>query len=255
MKVKLKVSKSRTANVLFRLKAKFRQFFPSKIKSIYHTPVIINNFNRLAYLQNMIEWLESVGMKNIFIIDNQSTYPPLIQFYSKIKYKVYLLDKNVGHEALWKTHLRMRFCQDYYIYTDPDLFPVTECPPDFIEYFYKTLAKYTKYDKVGFSLKIDDLPEHYEHKQKVLDWEGQYWKNKVSEKLFHANIDTTFALYRPNTYDQRWEKAIRTGFPYMMKHLPWYLDNNNLNEEEKYYIEKATSASSWYEEKLRYKEN
>lgn len=254
MIVRHKVNKKKFTNIFFRLRAKLNVIFPKKIKSFYDTPVIINNFNRLEYLRNMISWLESIGMKKIYIIDNLSTYPPLLKYYEKTKYTVYRLDKNVGHEALWKTHLQMLFCQNYYIYTDPDLMPVEECPNNFIEYFYNVLKDYPEYDKVGFSLKIDDIPDNYLHKQKVLDWESQYWKKKVGDNLFHADIDTTFALYRPNTYDQRWEKAIRTDFPYMMRHLPWYLDTNNLSDEEKYYMEQATSASSWYESKLRYKD-
>lgn len=252
MIVKLKVNKKKFTNIFFRLRAKYFAIFPKKIKSFYDTPVIINNFNRLEYLKNIIAWLESVGMKQIYIIDNLSTYLPLLEFYRKTKYTVYRLDTNVGHEALWKTHLQMRFCNNYYIYTDPDLFPVHECPKDFIEYFYESLKDHPDYDKVGFSLKIDDIPDFYEHKQKVLDWENQYWQKKVAENLFHGNIDTTFALYRPNTYDQRWDKTIRTGFPYMMKHLPWYLDKNNLPEEEIYYLNNASNVSSWNEKELRY---
>ena len=252
MIVNLKVSKKKSANLFFRLKAKYLVLFPKKIKSVFDTPVIINNFNRLEYLQNMIGWLELVGMTKIYIIDNLSTYPPLLEFYKKTKYKVYRLDKNVGHEALWKTHLQMRFCKNYYIYTDPDLIPIKECPKDFIKYFYDVLDKYPEYDKVGFSLKIDDIPNYYEHKQKVLDWEKQYWDKKVGENLYHANIDTTFALYRPSTYCQRWDKAIRSGFPYMMKHLPWYLDKNNLPEEELYYMNNVSNVSSWNEKELRY---
>jgi hypothetical protein len=253
MILKLEVSIKKTANIFFRIKSKYLQLFPPKLKSVFDTPVIINNYNRLEYLKDLIAWLESAGMKNIYIIDNLSTYPPLLEFYKKTKYIVYMLDKNVGHEALWKTHLRMRFCKNYYIYTDPDLIPVDECPKDFIHYFYKVLNQNPEYDKVGFSLKIDDIPDYYEYKQKVLDWESQYWQKKVAENLYHGNIDTTFALYRPNTYDQLWDKAIRTGFPFMMKHLPWYLDKDNLPDEERYYLENASYVSSWIIDNKRYK--
>lgn len=252
MRIKLQVSKSRKANILFRMKIKIRQLFPSKIRSFYQTPVIINNFNRLEYLQNMIKWLESVGMKKIYIIDNLSTYPPLLKFYKKTKYTVYMLDKNVGHEALWKTHLQMRFCQDYYIYTDPDLMPVEECPNNFIEHFYEVLMKYPEYDKVGFSLKIDDIPDYYEHKQKVLEWEAMFWRHEIAPNLYKARIDTTFALYRPNIRHQAWETTLRTGKPYMMKHLPWYVDIKSLSDEEKYYRQYATNASSWVVSHERY---
>jgi hypothetical protein len=248
----LKVSMKKDANILFRLFCKIKNLFSAKRKSIFEIPVIINNFNRLTYLRNLIVWLEKAGMNNIYIIDNLSTYPPLLEFYQKTKYTVFRLDKNLGHDALWKTHLQMLFCKNYYIYTDPDILPLNECPVDFINHFYKILEDNPHYDKVGFGLKIDDLPDFYEHKFKVIEWESQYWTNKIGVNLYHANIDTTFALYRPNTYDQRWDKAIRTDFPYLARHLPWYLDKNNLNEEESYYRNNASGVSSWNESKLRY---
>jgi len=249
MIVNIKVSIKKTANIFFRIKAKY---FTKKIKNIYQTPIIINNYNRLEYLQKQILWLETVGMTNIYIIDNLSTYPPLLDFYKTTKYTVFKLDKNVGHEALWRTHLQMRFCKDFYIYTDPDVIAVEECPQNFIEYFYKILEKYPNFEKVGFSLKIDDIPDFYIHKQKVIDWEKQFWVNEIEKNIFKSKIDTTFALYRPHAKYQCWETTLRTGLPYTLEHLPWYLDMNNLPEEEKYYIKSASNASSWYENKLRY---
>ena len=78
----------------FRIKAKMKGYLPSNKKSIFDTPIIINNYNRLEYLKDLIAWLESAGMKKIYIIDNLSTYPPLLEFYKKIKYTVFKLDKN-----------------------------------------------------------------------------------------------------------------------------------------------------------------
>jgi hypothetical protein len=203
-------------------------------------------------LLKLIEWLESAGMKNIYIIDNLSTYPPLLEYYKKTKYTVFKLDRNVGHEALWRTHIFMYFKNQNYIYTDPDILPVEECPKNFIEHFITILTKYPQIDKVGFSLKIDDIPDYYEHKQKVIDWESQFWEKEIENGVFKAKIDTTFALYRANINHQCWEATLRTGFPYMARHLPWYLDKNNLPEWEKFYKKHVSSASSWNQKQLRY---
>ena len=41
-------------------------------------PIIINNYNRLEMLTKLIHGLENKGYHNLYIIDNQSTYPPLL---------------------------------------------------------------------------------------------------------------------------------------------------------------------------------
>ena len=55
--------------------------------------------------------------------------------------------------------------------TDCDILPDADGPDHFPEYFYETLAANADVTKVGFSLKIDDLPDHYALKSKVLKWE------------------------------------------------------------------------------------
>ena len=60
---------------------------PSEITDYHDIPVIINNFNRLEYLKKLIESLEIRGYRNIYIIDNLSTYPPLLQYYNTCKYQ------------------------------------------------------------------------------------------------------------------------------------------------------------------------
>jgi len=37
----------------------------------------------------------------------------------------------------------------------------------------------------------------------------------------------------------------RTAFPYMAKHLPWYIDSKNPDEENRYYIEQSTLTTYW----------
>lgn len=250
MIIKVKTGLKKQNNIILRLYAKLRNF---KRKPLYYkTPIIINNFNRLTYLKELIEWLEKANMKNIFIVDNNSTYPPLLEFYKKSKYIIFRLNRNIGHEALWKTHLNLLFCKNYYIYTDPDVLPIEECPDNFILYFYEILDKYKEIDKVGFSIKTDDIPDFYEHKKKVLEWEKQFWEKEIEKNIYIADIDTTFALYRPNVRFQAWKTTLRTGYPYMIRHQPWYIDKNNLSKEEMYYQATASNSSSWIISQNRY---
>ena len=187
-------------------------------------------------------------MKNIYIIDNASTYLPLLKFYKKTRYAVFKLNQNVGHLALWKTHIFKWFENTYYVYTDPDILPIENCPLNSVEYFKRILDKYPKNDKVGFGLKIDDLPDYYSLKNKVIDWESQYWKNEIEKNLYIAKIDTTFALYRPNTKGDWQLSALRTGGKYIARHLSWYIDYKKLSLEDEFYMKTANNASSWNQE-------
>lgn len=210
-------------------------------------PIIINNFNRLEMLVKLINALEERGYTNIYILDNASTYPPLLEYYKSCKYEVVFLNKNVGYLALWQTDVYKRFYSGYYIYTDPDVVMVDDCPDDFVELMYNLLQKYPYCMKVGLSLKIDDLPDYYHEKAKVLEWEKQFWKYEVENNVFEAPVDTTFALYRPfvkwgaNSYIMQ----LRTGYPYQLHHLPWYSDMNNLTEEELFYKNNSRTSTHW----------
>ena len=140
---------------------------PSKIQTGKDIPIIINNFNRLTSLQQLLDALTIRGYTNIYILDNASTYPPLLDYYDTCPFPVLRLSENLGFKALWKSPLRKRFCRDYYIYTDSDVVPVKECPNDFIDYFLRELKRHPLARKIGFSLRIDNLPDCYAHKDKV----------------------------------------------------------------------------------------
>jgi len=216
--------------------------------SIHDVPVVINNFNRITHLLHLIEFLEGCGFTNIIILDNNSTYPPLLDFYKDTKYKVIRGKHNYGHLAFWKSGLYNRYKWNFFIYTDSDVVPVQECPKDFIKWFKSILDTNYNLDKVGFGIKIDDLPDTFALKQKVIEYEKKYWKTKVGSNTYKAPIDTTFALYKPFSnlkMDQIYTlSAYRTGFPYLIRHLPWYVDSEHLSKEDLYFIETCSSSSS-----------
>lgn len=229
--------------------------------NIFHTrtlpdasdiPIIINNRNRLTSLKDLINFLEKAGQKNIIILDNDSTYPPLLEYYNSTSIKVHRLGFNGGHLALWKTPFYKKFINDFYVYTDSDVIPIKECPLDFMKHFREVLLKNPDVFKVGFSLKIDDLPDTFLNKGKVIAWEKQFYERPVGHEFFQASIDTTFAMYRP------WMKGgasllkmYRTNYPYQARHMPWYVESNNLSEEEQYYVLHAIGSTHWTQQQLR----
>ena len=217
----------------------------------YHRiPIIINNFNRLDCLQKLIKALEERGYTDIHILDNLSTYPPLLAWYETCPYDVIRLDRNIGYRAIWLSGVYERFKRSFYVYTDSDVVPDENCPEDFMKRFMNVLRKYPRCLKVGFGLRIDDLPDHYAQKEAVLANEGRFWKEPLGDGLYKAQIDTTFALYRPYCYGPANDHhlMIRTGAPYVARHLPWYADSAQLSEEDRYYIQTTRQSTHWTEQ-------
>ncbi|MGN0188380.1 MAG: glycosyltransferase [Candidatus Cryptobacteroides sp.] len=222
----------------------------SKVKDYKQVPIIINNFNRYDKLLILLDGLEKRGYRNIWIIDNASTYPPLLEWYRTCPYKVILLHENVGHISIFKTGLFKVFRSSYYAYTDSDLEISEECPDDFMEKFITLLKKHPRAVKAGFALRLDDLPDHYDKKKEVVEWESQFWEKEVEPGVYNAPIDTTFAVYKP------WFKGglvefsdlhFRVGPPYTMRHLPWYMDSRNPTGEDLYYLSRISTSTHWSE--------
>ncbi len=212
-------------------------------------PIVINNYNRLDYLQKQIDWLEKAGQRHIYIIDNASTNPQLIDYYKNTPHTVIKLTANIGYKALWDTCIHLWFKGLPYVYTDPDILPVDNCPHDAVNYFHEILKQQPHINKVGFALKIDDIPNYYPQKKEVIKWETKFWDNPISTNLYKADIDTTFALYRANSIKQQYGKTIRTGGDYIARHLPWYENPTAPSQEELFYRENAI-GSYWYANKM-----
>jgi hypothetical protein len=210
-------------------------------------PIFINCRDRVSCLSALVDWLERAGHEEIILIDNASTYPPLLEYYERSPHSVMRMDENLGHTALWQTGLVEKLCgpEGYYVYSDPDVVPIEECPPDAVDFFRDVLETYPDLAKVGFGLRIDDLPDHYALKDRVVRWENQYWTKSIEPGLFDAPIDTTFALHR-GVKSHQYHDAVRTGYPYIARHTAWYVDSENLGEEEEYYRSHARAdVTNW----------
>lgn len=230
-----------------RLKLIKCKIYVSEPQDLFDIPIIINNFNQYDYLLRLIDSLVSRGYRNIHILDNQSTYPPLLEYYKTCPYDVIHLGKNLGYLAFWKSGIYNKFKNQYFVYTDPDLEITEDCPADFMQYFYDILRRNRLTPKVGFSLKIDDIPAHNPQREKIIKWESRFWEDEIEPGLYRAPIDTTFALYRPFTKHTRnpHDNMIRVGPPYEIRHLPWYTDPDNMTPNERFYFDKSHTATHW----------
>lgn len=229
-------------------KVTYNFFFAEKgIKNFKEVPIIINNYNRLTFLKDLLECLSKRGYTNIHIIDNKSTYPPLLEYYDSCPYTVYRLKENLGFLAFTKSGLYKKFKNKFFVYTDSDIYLPDECPDDFIEYFYKELISHPYMAKVGNALRIDDLPDCYKLKNKVIEWESRFWEKSIGNDRYIAVIDTTLALHKPNfkVGKDYTGNRMRVAGKYTAVHQPWYVDSDNLNEEEQYYVNSTTQSTFW----------
>jgi hypothetical protein len=214
------------------------------------TPIIINNRDRVTSLCRLISWLLEAGHTNITVLDNDSSYPPLLEYYETLDGLVTVapLAKNLGSKAVWVWSESTKCVKSPFVYTDSDIVPTEECPKDLIDFLIRVSERFGSPNKVGVGLKIDDLPDCYAKKDWVCQWESQYWDKKVGEMdgvpIYSAFVDTTFALYPEFKLFSL--HGIRTGPPYTARHVPWYVDSANPSEEDLYYERHASrSFHNW----------
>ncbi|MBW7675613.1 glycosyltransferase family protein [Chryseobacterium chendengshani] len=217
-------------------------------------PVIIVNFNQLKTLKELINFLFDRKFSKIYIIDNHSTYQPLLDYYEEMKksVEIIMLDKNEGHMVFFKNkNLFNKLAKGFFILTDPDILPNKKLPKNFMRILIKNLMKYDEWvTKAGFALDISDLPDFYPAKEQVIAWEKRFWKNEVEKNIYLTRLDTTFALYKPISFEEYQKndnhfKALRIAGNFTCEHLGWHIDYSNLTDEQNYYRELASNSSSW----------
>lgn len=225
-------------------------------------PIMILNKDRLDPLKQLIGSLQIRGYTNIAVIDNKSTYPPLLEWYEHSAKTITIFHNRVDatfydNSTFYRLAAESQISpfkeimQNYYINTDSDVVLEDSVPHDFVEHMFEVSQQFPEMDKIGLGLKINDLP-YTPHGRGILKTEAPYWMSKIPHdnyELYRAPVDTTFALYGPNKPALWSEKSIRMCGKYLIRHLPWYYDNDNLPPDELHYIknleDKKGPAYSW----------
>jgi hypothetical protein len=220
--------------------------------------VFIIMYNRLTWPIKMCEFLSNTGCE-VILIDNNSTYPPLLEWYKSCPYELWLLEKNEGHFGPWKTGIIDRYTDRYYIVTDHDL-DLSMVPPDYVSFLKKGLDNNPDVVKSGLSLRIDDLPDNPFAKE-AHDWELKFWQTpRDRDGFYQSTLDTTFALYDRergwgefpggSPSNDKFFSAVRAPSPYTARHLLWYETKESIanNEEELYY---HNNTGTYWSEKLK----
>jgi hypothetical protein len=213
-------------------------------------PVFINCRDRVTPLRGLVDWLERAGVEEITFLDNDSAYEPLLAYYEETPHRVVRMAKNWGKHSLWAAPEAEGLTGDRpFVYTDPDVVPSEDCPLDAIDHFGELLDRYRGINKVGFGLRIDDLPAQYAHRDAVLAWEGQMWQWPLGDGNYFASIDSTFALHRAGA-GIRPAEAVRTGAPYLARHTTWYIDSESPPEEDLFYATRPGTRGNWNKDEL-----
>ncbi len=216
-------------------------------------PAFIIVRDRIAKLPVLTEWLEARGA-TVILVDNDSKYPPCVEYLDKMPFKTYRLKDNHSKWAPWEHRLIELHPSDYFIVCDPDMYPHEECPDDAIEHWIEAYERYPGYHCVGPSYEISDLPASYSGRRDVVRWEAQFWArpiegNAVSTPYFIAPIDSMFALFKRGGYIDIEKDSLRSNYPYVFRHQTWYMDTEHPTEEELFYISRCDpNRAHWVRE-------
>lgn len=207
-------------------------------------PVIINNRDLLTWPKKMIEKIKKLdNVGDIIIIDNGSTYEPLIDWYNTKPCDI-VFTSNKGHTAPWTSKTIDSLNNDLYVVTDPDL-GIDEIPNDTLVYLKDKLNEFNL-KKIGLGLKYELTPIDSPYFNHIFNYEKKRVRNSRLENNVYLDVpmDTTFALYNKKEY---FIGGASTGGEYRAKHYPWYLTNEerNHNKEFMYYINNANNSSSY----------
>jgi hypothetical protein len=103
------------------------------IVDVAAVPDYVNNRDRVTTTRALVDWLLSAGTRRIVILDNQSTYPPLLGYYKNLPagVEVEFFNANCGPWAFWDKGLHLSQTTPY-IVSDSDVVPAEGCPKDLI---------------------------------------------------------------------------------------------------------------------------
>lgn len=215
-------------------------------------PIFINTFNRLTTTRALAEQCACLPDAVPIIVDNASDWPELVEWLQRCPFEVIHVGENGGHHSPWRyihepATFAKRWGQSKYVVTDCDL-DLCDVPADVLDVLAEPFAWGTGIVKSGLSLRIDDLPPW---QATVVEWESQWWtKPTHGGRFFTAAIDTTFVMLDSRTPHENAKKvvgvkSVRSAPPYCARHVPWYLDGDDLDAENEHYFRTANASNSW----------
>ena len=191
--------------------------------------------------------LKYTSPTNIHILDNNSTYPPIIEYLKSIEssINIHRFEINYGHSVV--TKIPSLINSSMYIITDPDLTLNANLPQTFINDLVHISNKYQVH-KVGFALdNINNIRSDISFAGKIpSEWESQFWKHPIPDinyTLYNAQIDTTFCLINNRFMNNN---HIRVAGNFTCIHRPWLINwKDELPADELEYYKRNNISSTW----------
>jgi FkbM family methyltransferase len=213
-------------------------------------PVLVPCFNNLTYTTRMVSQLRALGFRQVVLVDNGSTYPPMQRFLAAPRdgVSMVMLPTNLGPHHLLLDPATFALLPRHFCITDPDLVFNPAMPADFLGDL-AALAARERIGKAGLALDISDRDAMRDdtfsiegRDWKIWEWEKQFWRQEVEplrpggDPVYRGEVDTTFALYDKNFFDvDNFLAALRVAGRFTCRHLPWYRDKEMPEEEERFY--------------------
>lgn len=216
-------------------------------------PIFIITKDRLTVLKESIESYNQIATPfEIIIHDNRTTFPDTLDYLKGLEkngIKVYWTKgckrKNTELNSVGRSvaDFLKKNPAPYYIVTDPDV-ALDNVNGDILE-FYADILK--RHRVVSPMPRMDDIPECYPLKNELRRRRLSKKPERLHEITYKGKIylcrsiviDTYFGMYRGNFPFQRKNFGVQTPPPYGSRHLDWYLDPNNLQPDQLYYIRQS----------------
>lgn len=207
-------------------------------------PVIINNRDLLTWPKAMVERISRYeGVGDIIIVDNDSSYSPLLEWYNTNPCKI-VRCSNLGHAGAWISGTVAKLGSSVYVVTDGDL--GLDDTPDNTLLHLKDILTTISPDKVGLGLNWEIVEEKSPYYNRLNLYEKGRWESSrvINNVYMDVAIDTTFAMYNSSLY---FIGGASTPSPYIARHYPWELSIEEIrsNPEFKYYLDRASHSCSY----------
>lgn len=240
--------------------------FASVVSCLYaDVPVLVPTFNNPTYLRNMVKQLRTLRLDNLIVVDNASTYPPMLDLLSQLSRELRVVrnSANYGPRYLFRDEIQS-LLPPLFCISDPDLQFNSELPDDFLAQLVSLTEQY-KIGKAGFSLDISDRASLRDDsfvirgkEYKIWEREEEYWQTPLSQlasgdQVYRALIDTTFAVYNKRYLKkENMLDAVRVAGRYTARHLPWERDSIVPEAENSYYCRTASEVAHYHAQSAEY---
>jgi len=220
--------------------------------------LIIPTFNNFTYTRNTIDRFQNL-VDDIMVLDNASTYEPMLDYLDSIDgdVEVKRYESNEGPRRFYNDKWFYWDLPYQFLVTDPDLEFDDRLDRQALDHLFELTEELSAY-KIGSALSLD-LDE-----DNVLDdglvWcgratnvreiEAAYYGNPISTKtkygdrIYVANIDTTFAAYNRLHETGFMDTNYRVDGRYLAKHYGW-LKNPPIPKDEADYYTMITESSQF----------